>query len=427
MPTIILATFGSFGDVFPYLALGQELRRRGHRAVLATSAMYRDTVERSGLAFAPVRPDVDFEDDQVFRRAMEPKRGTEFVVRELVIPALRETYRDLATACEGADLLVSHVLTYAAPILGEKTGLPWVSTVLSPMVFCSAHDPPALAPAPWIAGLRRFGPGPTGLLLRLLKKVSWSWSAPIRELRTELGLAADADPLWEGQHSPRGVLALFSRHFAQPQPDWPPHTTICGFPFHDADFGNGGDDGENGVGNDAARLDRFLGEGSAPLVFSLGSSAVQSAGDFYVAAAESARRLDRRAVLVVGGSPAPPTLPDEVLAIRSTAVRPLFEAASVVVHAGGVGSTAQALRAGLPQLVVPFAHDQFDNAVRAERLGVGRNLARSRLTSARLTRALEQLLAGEETRGRATELAAKIRSEHGTERACDALEQALTG
>ena len=168
---------------------------------------------------------------------MDPRHGAEVVVREILVPYLRDSYRDLEAACDGADLLVSHVLTYAAPILGEKTGIPWVSTVLSPMVFASAYDPPALAPIPWLARLRPLGPVFVRSLWRLLKRIAWSWSEPIRAFRQELGLEAGQDPLWEGQFSPHGTLVLFSRVLAQAQPDWPEPTTICGFPFHDADFG----------------------------------------------------------------------------------------------------------------------------------------------------------------------------------------------
>jgi len=416
MARIVLTTFGSFGDLYPYLAIGQELRRRRHAAVIAAPRVYRAAVEAAGLEFVAVRPDVDFEDAETLHRAMDPRRGTEYVVRELVIPRLRESYGDLEAACERADLLASHVLTYGAPILGEKTGLPWVSTVLSPMIFCSAHDPPALAAVPWLARLRPLGPGVVGTLWRLMKRISWSWSEPIRGFRRELGLRADADPFWEGQFSPYGVLALFSGRFARPQPDWPPGTSVCGFPFHDSDFGGEGD---------ADRLRRFLADGPAPVVFSLGSSASKVAGDFHETAAEAAAKSGQRAVLVIGDSVKPSRLPTEVLAIRSAAVRSLFEAASIVVHAGGIGTTGQALRTGRPQLVVPFAHDQFDNALRVERLALGLTLDRRRLTVSRLTRKIESLLASEHIRVRTADMAASMRSEDGSVAACDALEGVL--
>ena len=161
MARIVLTTFGSHGDVFPYLAIAARLTERGHEPIIAAPAVYRSDVETLGVAFAPVRPDVDLEDAETYRRAMDPKRGTVFVVRELLIPFIRESYADLERVCKGADLLVSHALTYAAHMLGERGSIPWVSTVLMPMMFCSAHDPPALPPILWLARMRVEG-GPAG-------------------------------------------------------------------------------------------------------------------------------------------------------------------------------------------------------------------------------------------------------------------------
>lgn len=417
MARIVLTTFGSYGDVLPSIVLALVMQARGHEALVAAPAHYRTAVEGAGIGFAAVGPDVDFGDDVTFRRVMEPRRGTEFVVREIVLPVLRDTYRELEAACDGADLLVSHTLTYAAPILAESRGMPWVSGVLSPMVFCSAHDPPALAPIPSLARLRHLGPATTALVLRLLKKASSSWSRPIRALRDELGLPGDADPLWEGQHSPHGVVALFSSTIAEPQPDWPANTTLCGFPFHDDDFG--GDP-------EASRVGEFLDSGPPPIVFSLGSSSAQAAGDFFRLALDGTRRVGHRAVLVLGDSPSP-ALDDDALAVRSTALPKLFRTAAAIVHAGGIGSTGQALRSGRPQLVVPFAHDQFDNAARVARLGYGVAVPKRRLTTRRMTQALEHLLSDASTRARAEEAGRHVEGEHGADRACDVIERAVGG
>jgi hypothetical protein len=165
---------------------------------------------------------------------MDARRGPETVIKEHVMPALRDTYQDLLRPATQADLLVSHVLTYAIPILAEKLCKPWASTVLSPMVFFSAHDVPVLAPLPMLAKLRVLGPGFNAWFFRQLKKVSHSWSRPVAELRRELGLPAGRDPLWEGQHSPHLVLAMFSPRFGPPQPDWPANVQVTGFPFLDA-------------------------------------------------------------------------------------------------------------------------------------------------------------------------------------------------
>ncbi len=413
---IVLTTFGSFGDVLPYLAIGRGLRDRGHVVVLAAPAMYREAAESIELEFAPVRPDVDFSNAEMFQRVMDPKHGAEVAVREVLAPCLRESFADLKSACHGADLLVSHVLTYAAPILGEHTGMPWVSSMLSPMGFCSAWEPPALAPMPGLAHLRIVGPRVAGLALRGLKRLAWKWSEPIRAFRRELGLPADSDPLWEGQHSPHGALALFSQVFGKPQPDWPPGTTQCGFPFYDADFG--GDP-------DREQLEGFLAAGSAPVVFSLGSSGAHVAGDFYVQAVRAARGLGRRAVLVTGDASIPADLSKDVLAVKSTSVFPLFKAGCAVVHAGGIGTTSQSLRAATPQLIIPLSHDQFDNANRVMRLGIGGSLRRKGLSAPKLEQAIGALLEDSRAPERVAQCAAQVRAEDGVAAACAALERVI--
>jgi len=417
MARILLTTFGSYGDLNPYLALGVALRARGHEAVLATHEGYRPDVEGAGLRFAPVPPDIDPGDTALLRRVMDPRRGSETVVRELVAPGIREAYAALEGAAAGADLLVSHVLTFAAPLLAEKRGLPWVSTVLSPMVFFSPHDPPVPPPLPALGRLRVLGPGFNGLLVALYRRASRSWTEPVRAFRRELGLPPAGDPLFEGQHSPHGVLALFSPLFGPPQPDWPAGTRTCGFVFRDEDF--------LGRGLDPA-LARFLDEGEPPVVFTLGSSAVLAADGFYADAAEAVRALGCRAVLVAGPAAAGMTgLPPGTTAVATAPYHALFPRAAAVVHSVGVGTTAQALRAGRPQVAIPYAHDQFDNADRLRRLGVGATVHRGRVTPARLVKALRPLLADEAMRARAEDLGRRVAAEDGTAAACAAIEEVL--
>jgi UDP:flavonoid glycosyltransferase YjiC (YdhE family) len=163
-------------------------------------------------------------------------------------------------------------------------------------------------------------------------------------------------------------------------------------------------------------------------VFTLGSSAVVIGGDFYVESAEAARRLGRRAVLLVGKegwNQLPHPLPEGVLACEYAPHGELFPHAAAIVHQGGVGTTGQALRAGHPMLVVPFAHDQPDNAFRVARRGVGRVLPRNRYQAARVVRELRLLLETPSYAARAAEVGRQVRAENGVETACNALEGCL--
>ena len=135
---IILNTFGSFGDIHPYMALALELQRRGHVPVIATMEGYREKIIVAGLQFAPVRPDVAQPKEQgteLIDKIMEPKTGPRFLTEELIFPAVRDSYADLLKVVEGADLLVTHPAAPAGPLVARKTGMPWVSTVLAPFSF----------------------------------------------------------------------------------------------------------------------------------------------------------------------------------------------------------------------------------------------------------------------------------------------------
>jgi UDP:flavonoid glycosyltransferase YjiC (YdhE family) len=203
--------------------------------------------------------------------------------------------------------------------------------------------------------------------------------------------------MFEGQFSPQLVLALFSQLLASPQKDWPANTVLTGFPFYDR---RGEPEGLS------ADLEAFLSAGPAPIVFTLGSSAVMDAGAFYSESAEAAKRLGMRAVLLVGRDPRnrPAVVPEGVSVFEYAPFSLLLPRAVVTVHQGGVGTTGQAMRSGRPMLVVPFAFDQPDNATRVTRLGVARTLARHRYTAANVAREIKALLSDPHYNTRAEEV-----------------------
>ncbi len=416
---VVLTNIGTMGDVHPLIALALELQRRGHEAVLAVPEVFRERVRPLGIDFHAVRPDIDAQDTALAAKIYEPRRGTEYGLREFLFPALRQSYDDLMAAVSAprrADLLVTGELNYAAPLVAEKTGITWASAVLAPISFFSAYDPPALPMYEWLGGVYGRVPGIGWMIHRLARAISRSWPEPILELRRELGLTVGVNPLFEGKHSPQLVLALFSRLLGERQRDWPPMTVQTGFCYHDAD---------SGMRELPPALERFLNDGEAPVVFTLGSAAVMTAGDFFAVAAEACERIGRRAVLLVG--PDARNRPQQALprSIFLTEYAPhsrLFPRCAAVVHQGGVGTVAQCLRAGRPMLIVPWSHDQPDNAMRMVRLGTARSLRRSQLTAATLAQQLTELL---ETPGYSVEAQAAMRilaEEDGCGTACNALE-----
>jgi UDP:flavonoid glycosyltransferase YjiC (YdhE family) len=311
------------------------------------------------------------------------------------------------------------MITYAAPLVAEKHGLPWAATVLQPMVFASAYDPPVPPAHPPAAAVYRLGPRFNRSLLNVMKRRFRPLAAPVDALRAELGLPPGRNPIFEGQFSPYLNLALFSEALGRPQPDWPERTVVTGFPFYDRLAPGQGLPEE---------LDRFIREGAPPIVFTLGSSAVVIGGDFYAESIEAVRMLGRRAVLLVGKDEwnrLPRPLPEGVLACEYAPHSEVFPRAAAVVHQGGVGTTGQALRAGRPTLVVPFAHDQPDNALRVTRLGLARTILRARYNARRAAAELRRLLEEPSYAQNAVRVSRQVQAEDGVGAACDALESLL--
>jgi len=407
---ILLITWGSFGDVHPYMGIGLELRRRGHHVTIGTSAAYEPKIRAEGLEFTPIRPDLSIDDPALIASMMDAKRGTERVIRHLAASA-RESYDDCLRAADHADLVVTHPIPFGANLAVRKLGLPWVSAVLAPVSLYSRWDPPVPAPAPWLVKLRALGPGAVGCLFTLARRHTLGWVRPVVELQRELGLQSMGHPLFEAQHSSQRVLALFSSLLAAPQSDWPPQTIVTGFPFYDRHHE------QPGMPPD---LERFLSDGPPPIVFSLGSSAVMAAGEFYRVSLEAAQRLGYRAVFLTGKMEQ--GLPKNAMAAEYAPHSELFPRAAAIVHHGGIGTTAQAMRSGRPMLVVPFSHDQFDNGARVKRLGIAEVLYRSRYTAAKAERALRPLLEDARYAESGARIAAHIATEDGIMRAADEIE-----
>jgi len=269
---------------------------------------------------------------------------------------------------------------------------------------------PRLARADRVKGMGR-------AMKRLARVVTRKWPEPIYDLRRDLGLKKGRNPLFDAKHSPNLVLALFSRALGVEQKDWPRNTLIAGFCYYDAESGNAELPGH---------LKKFLDEGEAPLVFTLGSAAVLAAGDFYEQSARVATKLGVRAVLVVGTDPRnrpQQDLPGSICVAEYAPYSKLFPRASLVVHQGGVGTTAQCLRAGRPMLIMPYSHDQPDNARRMRRLGVARVIQRKGYKAGRVARKIRAMLAEPKVDARAREVAAELAHENGVSAACDALEK----
>jgi UDP:flavonoid glycosyltransferase YjiC (YdhE family) len=166
--------------------------------------------------------------------------------------------------------------------------------------------------------------------------------------------------------------------------------------------------------------------GEPPIVFTLGSAAVMDARDFFEESAQAAKILKKRAVLLYGIFNEPPKGTDEtIVAFDYAPYSQVFPRAACVVHQGGVGTTAQVLRAGVPHLFMPYSHDQPDNAARCERIGVAETISRDSYTAENAAKILRKILSDSSYKANAEETGKVVRAERGTQIACDAVEEIL--
>jgi rhamnosyltransferase subunit B len=411
---VILVPVGTAGDVLPFVAIGLKLLERGHRVVVAASGAHRALVETSGLEhLETLSAEADaaaFGHPNFWR----PTRGLRRISERMIIPGLRPQVAAIEARFErGNTVIVGSTLAFGARIAAEKLGTPMVSVHLAPAAIRSLDDTPAVANIPAFPLLPR---STKRLLYWYFDRViaDPALCRGVNEVRQTLGLAPIRRPLHEWLHSPARVIGLFPPWFAAPAADWPPQTRLTGFPLYDGP-------GPRGL---SPELVRFLDEGTPPIVFTAGTA--QSHGtSFFRAALDACVRLGERGILVSASArQLPAQLPASVRAFAYAPFGDLLPRAKAIVHHGGIGTAAQALRAGIAQVVVPLAYDQPDNAARLVRLGVASILPQRRLGGASLSAKLRALLARHDLAARLADLARRFERNSALDDTCRLIEEA---
>lgn len=410
---ILVATLGSAGDVNPKIALGLELARRGHAVTLLAHAYHRRRVEAAGLPFIPVGEADEYERLMRDPDLWHPLRAFALLARVGIPGMLRPVYDAIAARDPARTVVVTSGLVMAGAIAAEKLGTPHVTVHLQPSLIQSLDDTPALMPPltdmRWPRSFRRLVLAAANRLTidRLL-------GPPVNAFRAELGLPPTHGFFRERLHSPRLTLGLWPDWYAPPQPDWPPSVRTTGFVRYDAPGEHAPPEG----------LEAFLAAGEAPVVFTPGTAMALGAR-FFAAAVDASRRLGRRALLLTPHrEQLPRDLPGGVAHLDYVPFRDVLPRAAAIVHHGGIGTVAQALAAGIPQLIMPMAHDQPDNARRVARLGVGDWIAPLSFRGPLVARRLGALLASGDVARRAAALAERVDFDAALARACDAIEAA---
>jgi len=411
----LLFTVGTFGDLNPYLGLGEVLHRRGHQVTLMTNPQYESTVRETGLRFVPVgelarldyylnHPDF-FNASRSWKLALDicylgPMRATYHAIEERFVP--------------GETVVVSASWGFGARIAQEKLGVPLVTVHLEPHNIRSMYQtgvmPPPMVLKDWVPHwLKRFQ---FWIADRIF--VDPRVGPQVNAFRRELNLPPVKRLLFEWWNSPQQMIGMYPKWLVPPQPDWPSQLRLSGFPLWDRNKLNK---------TPAAEVRNFVESGEPPIVFTAGSNNVH-ARHFFATAVESCQQLDRRAILVTRDADhVPQHFPDTIRRFAYVPFSELLPHAAAFVHHGGAGTSAQALAAGVPQLVMPTVHGTPEFASRLKRLGVAETLKPSAFQTKAVTRAIQRLIESTQVAQLCRQYREQMCSENGIEQACNWIEQ----
>jgi UDP:flavonoid glycosyltransferase YjiC (YdhE family) len=409
---ILLPAIGSSGDVHPVIGLGRALAARGHAVTVVTNDVFSEQIRSSGLGFIALGTRAEAEFIMRDPRLWHPREGFRCIFEHAVLPNIGRLYEIIAANRGPSTVVAATTLCLGARVAQEKLGVPTASLHLQPLAFRSLVDYGRLGPfdlgprAPRLVKRALFWLGDTVYVEPLV-------GPGLNAFRATLGLAPVRGVFSRYVHSPLLVLGLFPDWFAAPQVDWPANAHLTGFILHD-------DDGREALPADA---EEFLRAGPAPVLVTPGSAAMDR-GRFFRTTVEACQGLGVRAMLVTNHpGQIPAGLPDGICAFPYLPFSRVLPRCAAIAYHGGIGTLAQAVRAGVPHLVVPNSFDQPDNGQRVVRLGLGRCISQGAYGRRSAARALGELLRSPETARRCRELAPRVDAHDSLERACALIER----
>jgi UDP:flavonoid glycosyltransferase YjiC (YdhE family) len=407
---ILLNPIGSGGDVLPFIRLGMTLKARGHDVTVITMGRYEPLARHANLAFAECFSPEAMQAVEDNPDLWHPTRGLVLAIRT-VEPWYRQLYEHIeARYIPGQTVVVAGSFALGARIAQDRLGVPLATLLLQPAYLRSVHRSPVLpglptpnwAPRAWKRLVYFLGDA------LVLDRVA---APAVNALRAELGLPAVRSVLGNWWHSPQRVIGLFPDWFGQPQPDWPAQVRLTGFPLYD------------GLGQEPvpAGLDEFLQAGEPPLVFTPGTM-MRHPRQFFAAAVDACRRLRRRGLLLTRyRDQLPPILPADVRHFDYVPLSQVLPRSAALVSHGGIGTLAQALAAGIPQVVMPLGFDQFDNAARLERLGVAATVLPKAFHGPAVAQQLARLLDSPAVARACQAIAARLQKDEWEDATCRAV------
>jgi UDP:flavonoid glycosyltransferase YjiC (YdhE family) len=413
---VLIATAGSHGDVLPFVALGREFAARGHEVVLYANPFFRSYTTDSGIRFVPIGTAEKYSSLFGELSDADPSRAFKRVAMEYagICP---EYYRAMkADVIPGKTIAVGNSLLFSPRLLRETDRIPCATVHLAPSVFRSNVRPARLVPN-WI----------TSHTPSLLKRTAWwlldktfydpNFTVPLNKYRAELGLPRVNRIFRSWIHEADCIVGLFPDWFGEPQGDWPGNVILAGFPLYDHGKQTFLPPG----------LEEFLRDGQRPVAFSAGT-ATATAHEFFKTSIEASEAAGVRAILLTHfRQQVPASLPKGVIHVDYAPFGSLLPKLAAFVHHGGIGSTSQALRAGVPQLIRPVAYDQFDNSAHAVHLGVAQEVLPKQYVPHVVAGALKELVADRALNQRCQQVATRFASCNSIVTACDSILSRLCG
>lgn len=412
---ILILTYGSRGDVQPYVALGKGLREAGHEVMLGTSERFRVFVESHGLRYGYMNDELLAILDTDQGKALMEKAANVFeIVKRNVTMArqvapmqralLRESW-EIAKSVQ-PDLIVFHSKAGGAPHIAEKLGIKCILATPVPMFVPTGEWRFVVFPD-WKLG-RWYNRSSYRLIHMLTNKV---WGKYVRAFRQELGLPPlkkyDFMKTGDGKDIP--VLHAHSEAVLPRPADWPDHAHVTGYWFLD----------EQTHWTPPQALLDFLDAGPPPVYIGFGSMSGRDPDRLAAIVVDALKKAGLRGVIATGwGGLKAADLPDTIFKIEQAPHDWLFYRVAAVVHHGGAGTTAAGLRAGKPSVIIPFFADQPFWGSRVCELGAGpRPIKRKKLNADVLAAAMREATVNQAMIHAAAVIGWKIRHEDGVARA----------
>lgn len=413
MAEVYLIPMGTPGDVQPFIEIGQRLLARGHEVKLVAHQPFAQWAARFGLGMVELGTAAQYQrllDDE---NLWVPAKAHRVFARKLVVPTMQPMYDLLAAAqAKNPDCVVlGQTMALGARVAQEKLGIKLLTLHRQPAVLRSVYDSSTL---PFLQ-LGRLVPTPLKQMqYRLLDAlIDHTYRPQLDAMRAKVGLRPVRKIFSQWLHSPQGVLCMWPQWFAAPQPDWPANCVLAGF-----DVQSGGE------ADPPMELVRFLESGDKPIVFTTGSG-MKHGRSFYQQSVQACKLLKRRGILATRFTDQVPTdLPPDVLHVRYAPFNWLLPKCAAAVHHAGIGTLAQCMAAGVPQLCMPgIVFDTADNARRACSLGVGSSIESGQYRAARVADLLRPLLEDQTVQAHCREIAARIASSDALNVVCQRIEQ----